>query len=233
MTLAVCAAAAGPLAGCSTTMQRAARLQQNDARIRAAERATRVGRTSPAIRVTAIHVLARHALVVQLRNSSSRTLSDLPISVGYRLAGRAAVVLNGRPGAGYFASHLPIIPAGAAFAWVLSQPRALPRRAHVFALVGARPAVPVTIPNALPAIRAAARAAGGGWVRVVVRNLSSVPQLQLPVYVVARARGRIVAAATALVPELDPGARRRVELHLTGRAGGIAPQTEVLPTIFQ
>ena len=93
--------AAGPLAGCATTQQEAARLQLNSARIRASEVAVVVHKAGPAVVAGAVAMItgtAGSAVLVVVRNRTRSPIGDLPISVGILAAGgaRAGCVLRHR-----------------------------------------------------------------------------------------------------------------------------------------
>jgi hypothetical protein len=227
-------AAAGLLAGCSTTMDEAARLQLNSARIRASQASTRVTRPSDSVRVAGLAVLAdggRSAYVVDLRNANPRPVSDLPISVGYQSADGSTTYLNDGANLTYFESHIPLIRAQGRLTWVFPATRALPRGARPFALVGATSA-PATRPTApLPQITAAGRTRGD-HLEVALDNRSGVPQYQLQVYAVAQRSGRDVAAGAVTVEHLGTSSSRTVELPLLGSLSRATVQVEALPTIF-
>ncbi len=239
VALLAAAVAAGLLAGCSTTMQEASRLQLNSARIRASQVSTRVTRTSGVVRVQRLALLSasgRAAYVVTVRNSADRALSDLPISVGYTAAGGSPTYLNSGDTLDYFQSHLPVVAARGELTWVFTAARALPRGAHAFALVGSTPATAAHPSTPLPRITATANATAlspGGRLRIVLDNASSVPQYQLQVYAVAERAGGYVAAGGETVEHLGTSSRRTIELPLLGSLSRATVQVEALPTIFQ
>jgi hypothetical protein len=224
------------LAGCATTQQEAARLRLNSARLRAAELRVRVTRADPDVRVEGISLLAGRggsAIVVRLHNLLSRPVSDLPISVGVISANGRRVYLNGAPGGDYFTAHTPAIESGGVLSWVLTTRRALSSRAHPFAAVG-RPALASGV-RALPRVEATATAAlvgQGRGIRVVVRNLSTVPQYGLQVYLVANRAGRAVGAGRMTLAHLGNRASTTIEIRPVGdaRAGSVA--VAAAPTIF-
>jgi len=228
---------AGLLAGCATTQQKAARLRLNSARILASQNATRVTAAGGAVAVTGIAVVgsrARTAFVVTVRNAGRRAISDLPISVGYRPRPRGRpMYLNAGSDLTYFDAHLPAVAAGGSLTWVWATGRRLPRGARPFALVGAGAAVPGSAVGSPPVIRTGVPVIrGAGLVTVAVRNLSGVPQYQLPVYAIAERAGRTVAAGVQTLPALDGGADQTVRLRLLGRPGQAPVRVEAPPTIF-
>lgn len=222
-------------AGCATTQQKAAWLRLSDARLRAAQVATQVGRTSTNVVATGITVLRQGtatAIVVRLRNRGSRPTSDLPISLGYRRGGHV-VSLNGAAGGSYFDSHVPLLRAGASLTWVLDAGRRIPARAKPFARIGATPSVAVGGLAHAPEITArVAGSARAGVAAVIVRNHSGVIQYGLPLYAVAATGGRTVAAGVETVGELGGGARQTVRIRVLGASGDAQLTVEAVPTIF-
>ena len=228
-------AAAGLLAGCATTQQKAARLQLQNARLRAAQLSTRVSAAGSSVAVTGVSLVGRSgktAFVVKLRNRGGRPVSDLPISVGYRLSSGRVVYVNAARGIGYFDSHLPLIGAGHAFTWIDTTARAVPAGARPFARVGGSSTVQVTGLSAPPAIAADVAKAAGGALEVTVRNRSGVTQYQLPVYAVASRGSRVLGAAVGTIAELAGGSSRTLRLRLLGSAEGATVQLDTQPTIF-
>jgi hypothetical protein len=237
-------AGAAVLAGCSTTQQEAARLQLNAARIRASERPTVVTVPGQAVHVTRVARLVAGsgtAFVVQVRNSGSQPVSDLPISVGVRVPSKRPIYVNRQSPAefSYFAAHLPLVAAGATLTWVYTTDKRLPAHARPFALVGGTPSNTAPRATPLPVIRASAAPASAGSatgaspLAVSLRNLSSVPQYQLQVYAVAERAGRYVAAGSFTVPHLGSDAARTLKLPILGPIDHARLQIEAAPTIFQ
>jgi len=228
--------AAGVLSGCVSTQTKAARIRVNADRIRASQSDTRVTVANPEVTVTAVAVVSaggRAAFVVTVRNNSDRPRSDLPISVGYRRHAGRAVYLNGAAGRDYFSAHLPAVAARRSLTWVFAPTRHLPRHARPFAIVGRTPSVTGAAGGRPPAIRVGAGAVSRGRVTVNVRNLSDIPQYQLPVYAIAERDGQMTAAGVATVQELDAGASQTLRLPLLGRIGNAPVRLEAAATIAQ
>ena len=223
-------------AGCATTQQEAARLRVNSARDRASQLAVRVVGGNPAVAVQSVVVIRdghRSALVVRLQNRLTRPVSDLPISVGILAATGRRVYLNGGAGLDYFRTHIPAIAPGGTLTWVFPRNRRLQLGAHLFAAVGAHAPPQVAAPRLLPRITVStvAQPTGRG-VRLIVRNRSSVPQFQIPVYAVAQRSGRDVAAGFTTIEDLTNGGSVVVNVHLLGRGRVDSVALEAPPTIF-
>jgi hypothetical protein len=228
---------AAALTGCATTMQEAARLQLNAARIRASEVATHVrsaGAAVQIVRVARVSAAGRTAFIVEIRNPGRRAIADLPISVGVRAGHGRRIDVNALSPAedSYFDAHLPGIGAGDTLTWVYTTPRRLPRGARPFALVGARPDPPVTAAGSVPVVRVRTGATRGSRLAVTLRNLSSVPQYQLQVYAVARSGRRYLGAGHLTVPHLGSQSTETVRVPFVGTLGGAPPAVEARPTIL-
>jgi hypothetical protein len=228
---------AAALTGCATTMQEAARLQLNSARIRTSQAATHVRSAGSAVQV--LHVArvsggGRTAFIVELRNPGRRAIADLPISVGVRDPHGRRIEVNALSPQedSYFFAHLPGIAAGRTLTWVYTTQRRLPRSARPFALVETRPDPPVGATGEVPTIRARARGAGRSELEVTLRNLSAVPQYQLQVYAVARSGGRYLAAGNLTVPHLGSQSAQTVRVPVVGNLGDAALAVQALPTIL-
>jgi hypothetical protein len=230
-------AVGGLVSGCVTTQQEAARLRLNSDRIRASQTSTRVtvaSRTVAVKRITLVSSGGQTAFAVTVRNSGHDAVSDLPISVGYRVGSRHRVDLNASSDAEYFAAHLPVIGGGQAFTWVYTATRRLPAGARPFAIVGATPSVATKIVKRPPVIALRAHAArGAATLEIFLHNLSGVPQLELPVFAFALRGGRAVAAGEATVTELAGGSKQTLRLRLLGRVGQARVRLEAPPTIMQ
>lgn len=222
------------LAGCTTTKEKAARLQLNAARLTVGQEKTRVIKAGGPVKVVTTAVVSSHgrsAFVVTVRNDGTKTIGDLPISVGYTRGSRRSYV-NDVAGVGYFGAHLPAVHAHRELTWVYLSGRAVPAGARAFALVGPDESPPAlfTAGAAVSAVRSGLRKSR---LLVKVTNLSDIPQYQLQIYAYARGGRRYLAAGSATVGELDPGATDHLELQLVGRVRADQVKVEAVPTILQ
>lgn len=233
---AVLATALAGLAGCVTTQQKNARTVVLDQRTLASESAVTVVREDPSVRVlgiSVVHGAAGAALAVRLANSSSRPLTDLPISIGIRTPAGKRIYLNHAANIGYFDAHVAAIGARGLTTWVYTA-RALPGAGgRPFAVVGVPHLPPTTTAPRLPTVDAKLRGTVvHGVVQVSVSNRSGIPQYGLQVYAVALRGARATAAARGTVAVFDGGARTSVSLRLVGSSAGAQVHVYVLPTIF-
>lgn len=230
-TTAACVATlplAVALTGCVSTQQIAARARLVSARVLASQSATRVGQANPNVAVDHVALIRARsgtAVVVSLRNNTSTTLTDLPISVGIR-SGNRALYLNRSSNLDYFDSHIAALGPRATTDWVFTTTRRV---------AGGRPVATVGFPDLHPSLtgglpRVDVTPDGTAW--VIVSNHSSIPQYDLQVYVVAIRAGRYVGAGIAEVPHLGTHATTSARVTFLGAAQGVALKPIAVPTIF-
>jgi hypothetical protein len=219
------------LAGCATTQQQAARLQLNDARLRASAMPLRLGGRSRTVSVASVSLVTGRsaAVIVTLRNDGARPASDLPLLVGATTPGGRSIDLNAVPQQDYFRNHIPAIQAHGLLQWVLTLGRSLPTGSVPFAKVGVATGLTATRIGTLPLVRALP----GRGTLIKVENASSVPQYQLQVYAVARHGGRYVAAGQAAIADLGSGSSAQLRMPVVGDASGTNVSLEAPPTIFK
>lgn len=220
------------LAGCVTTQDRNARAKLSAERQIAARDPLRLGARNPEVDVAGtalVRARGRTAVVVDLRSRAHTPLTDLPIAVGVRTRAGKTLALNGRSNLDWFETHVAAMAPGITTTWVFTARRRVPAGARAYARVGVPTSKPVTRAASLPRLQASDL--GGGRVRV--RNGSDVPQVDLPVYAVARAGDRYVAAGRASIPKLRGDGEATVSVPLIGARTARQTQVHVLPTIFE
>jgi hypothetical protein len=200
-----------------------------NARVLASQSATLVARANSEVsvgRLTLIHARTGTAIVVPLRNTSSRALTDLPITVGVHARGGRELPLNRSANLDYFDTHVAAIAPHAVTTWVFTTNRRLTAAAP-FASVGS-PQLHPSVGSALPRIEASSH----GAARLSVTNASAIPQYDLPVYVVAARGGRDVAAGRATVPHLGTHGTTTLSVSVFGSPRGATLDVIATPTIF-
>lgn len=232
--LAGLTAAAVVLAGCVTTQDRNARAKLSAERQIAARTPLRLGARNAQVDVAAATLVRgrgrdRTAIVVELRNRARTPLTDLPIAVGVRTRSGKTLALNGGRDLDWFETHVAALAPGTTTVWVFTARRRAPAGARAYAQVGLPPTKPASRASSLPRLQASD--VGGGRVRV--GNNSDVPQVDLPVYAVARVGGRYVAAGRASIPKLSGDGATTVTVPLVGARNAPQTQVHVLPTIFE
>jgi hypothetical protein len=228
-------AAAGLLAGCTSTQTEAARERINNARILASQLITRVDMATaenpPVTSATRVTVLDRgEAFVVSVVNSGPKPVSNLPLSIGYYSHGKADY-LNARVGLPYFASHTAEIRGRSTLQWVYSTGTRLPSGARPFAYLGSRADPAVSVPPTAGLSTRPLRREGSQWL-VQVTNLTSIPQYQLPIYLYVREDGRIVGAGVSSLADLSGGATSTVRVAVIGAASVGNVSVEAPATIY-
>jgi hypothetical protein len=228
--LAIVLVAPLALAGCESTQARSARLRAA-ASHRAPERGLQIARTNPDVRVAAATLVndaraGRSAAVVELRNTSRRTLAALPLLFTVTGAGGKKLFSNDLPGASADLTTVPSLAAGDSLTWVNDAIVGVPGGRAVDARVG-EPAKPVpaaaTSPPRLRVSGVHLERDPIDGVTAVGRivNASSIPQQRLVIFATARRGARIVAAGRAVVPVLRPGAEgARFTLFFVGDPTG-------------
>jgi hypothetical protein len=228
---AVCVAtlpAALVLAGCVSTQRIAARARLVSARILASQSATGVVSPNPDVsvgRLTLIRARTGTAIVVPLRNNTSTTLTDLPISLAIR-TGHRELYLNRSANLDYFQTHVPAIGPHDWTDWVFTTGRRVAGGRAVATVGYAQIHPPVA--GGLPRLEVSAHRTAG----VTVSNRSTIPQYDLPVYVVAVRAGRVVSAGQAEIAHLGTHATTSISVTLLGDANGAALRLIASPTIL-
>lgn len=216
------------LTGCVSTQQIAARARLVSARTLASQSAIEVTRSNPEVSVGRLAVIRARtgtAIVVPLRNHTSNTLTDLPISVRVRTA-RREVYVNRSTNLDYFESHVAAIGPHGSTDWVFTTGTRVPS-GRALALVGI-PQLHTSVAGGLPRVSVSSHGAVG----VTVANRSGIPQYGLQVYAVAVRSGRTVGAGRAEVTHLGSHATTTLSLTLLGSDKGAALRLIALPTIF-
>jgi hypothetical protein len=230
------ALAALPLSGCVTSQDRNGWAQLRAERILAGRKPSLVTVPSPDVTVGAVRaVRSKHAVafVVELRNTSSRTLTDLPITVGVRRRGGAKTYLNRRSAGDYFLNHVASLAPEAELSWVFRTKRVADARGEPFALVGAPAHPPLSEARALPRIEVEETGDRGDAIAVRARNPTKVTQYGLQLYAVARRGGRTVAAGRTTVDTLNADDNTDATIRLVGTAQGATLAVVAVPTIFE
>jgi hypothetical protein len=226
------------LAGCVTTQQVAARTRLLDARIRASQSPLRIGRLNPDVRVTRLSLFrGPHVTVLaaQLLNTSTRSLTDVPVSVGVTTPTGRKVYLNRAANIDYFDTHAVAIGPRSVVTWVFTSRGRLTSVGRPFAEVGVTQ-LPEPAVRALPRIevsRSPIASPRSGTLTVTVSNRSGIPQESVPVYAVAVQGQRVLAAGRASLAHLSTNGTATVRLSLLGSIRNTTVRLSALPTIFQ
>lgn len=232
--VAACALAAVPLAGCTSTQEKARHLaaQGKDA---FTEKGLKIDRVNPDVRVVDRAVLTDQngsAAVVVLRNRSHRAQVKVPVAIDVLGRGRKSVFRNDAPGLEPSLTGVTVIPPGRTFSWVNDQVTAASRPRTVVAKVGlGRGKVPRAVPKlAVSKVRLSSELSSGIAAVGKVTNRSQVDQRDVVLYGIARRGGRIVAAGRAQVRRVRPGASTSFRMFFIGSPKGGRLTISVPPT---
>lgn len=224
-----------PLSGCITSQDRNGWAKLRADRVLAGRKPSLVTVPTSDVTVGPVRTVRSKrevAFVVALRNTSSRTLTDLPITVGVR-RGDARTYLNRRSDEDYFLNHVASVAPGAELTWVFSTDRVKAARGKPFALVGAPAQPPLSEARALPRIEVQRTGERDGAVAVRALNHTKIPQYGLQLYAVAQRDGKTVAAGRTTVDALNGDGDTDATIPLIGSTRGATVAVVAVPTIFE
>jgi len=233
----VAAFAVTALAGCDSTQQKNARAELRAKRELGSRELPAATRRNPHVRVVRVALVRGRAgsgaIVVKLRGTGSKPLTDVPIAVGVRGRDGQSRLVNAKRHLNWFQTHVPAIPADGTVTWVYKGVRDLKAGDRAFAKVGVplRPAL--SSASSLPQIDAVPAPGRNAKRRVSVENVSDVPQYGLQVYAFAQQGERYVAAGKTEIEHLGTGQQVTVAVPLTGSARKRPLRVEAIPTMFE
>ena len=229
-------AAALLLCGCESTQQRSAELQRSAKHETLSQQGVSVKSENPSVTVlrsTVVDSREGAAVVVALRNSSSRTLENAPIEITVHNAHGGTLFQNNAPGLEPSLTQISLLPAGAEVVWIDDQVPTTGTPTSASALVGeatrASGSIPaLSVTNTHLASEAGAEATLSG----TVENHSRVNQQDLVVYALASRGSKLVAAGRAVLPEVLAGASVQFQIYFVGDPSGTRISTSAPPTSF-
>lgn len=222
------------LSGCESTQEKSAKLEKAAKHFALAQKGLTIMHVSTVARVldtTIVHSSEGAAAAVTVSNSSSHTLSAVPVAITVKGAHGKTLYQNNAPGLEAGLTEISSLPAHGSVTWVNDQLPRLNEPASVGAVVGE---APVTS-GPEPRIEVDGPRHGevpSGEVSGAVHNRSNVTQQHLVVYVLARRAGRIVAAGRAVLPEVAAGATVPFQAFLVGTPAGAQLQASAPATTF-
>lgn len=227
-TLAVLAA------GCQSTQSKSAELAEQGG-VASKEQGLKIARVSRDVEVTRATLLEDDnggAAVVELRNTSRKTLVDVPIAIDVRKGGKS-VFANDAPGLEPSLTGVPVLAPGESIAWVHDQVFAPGPK--LVTKVGATDERP---PAKLPEVdvgppRVGGDSTSGIAVEGKVTNRSGLLQRKLVIYAVARKDGKVVAAGRGQVERLKPHAAAGYQIFFVGNPEGARIELAAPPTTFR
>ena len=196
--------------GCESTQDQAARVQKANAlRTKIAAQPLRIPRSDSRIRVTSKVLLKGkdvNAVVVTLKNTSSKSIADIPIAVNVRNRSGRLVATNTAPGSDHWLNHVPLIRAGQTVDWIDDQfdPDTTAASASVKVGIGAV----VNRPYADARLFRTSffeDPVSGTSLAGKAKSSAPVTQERLVVFSVGRSGGRVVSAGRGVVERLAGG----------------------------
>lgn len=221
------------LVACQSTQSRSAELEEEGAKVLLEAEGLQVGEENPDVEVVATKVIpagTEGAVVVEVRNDSSRNLVDVPISLEVLDTKGKVVYSNDAPGLEQALVAIPYIPANGESVWVNDQILATGTPASARVKVGVSPH---TFSGEIPKIEVTEPTLEGGSVASgKVVNLSGEDQRRLLLYAIARKGGEIVAAGRGAFEHLKPK-RKPLNYHVyfLGDAAGAEVEIVQFPTL--
>jgi hypothetical protein len=222
------------LAGCETTAEKSARLKRSARHSALAQTGPSIARTSTKARVlsaVAVQGSEGAAIVVTVRNTTGRTLREVPIAVIVEGAGGRVLYQNNEPGLEAGLVRVGSLAPHQTLDWVDDQLPAGAGHGTVSARLGESPSSTSSPPKIRVAgVRSTEDPSTGPGASGTVINGTATAQRSLVVFAVARRAGRIVAAGRAVLPQLAASSAAPFQLFLLGDArsaklGVAAPPT--------
>jgi hypothetical protein len=205
------------LTGCQSTQDKAAELRAQGQRI-TQQKGLELTRTNHDVKVVGSQVLHDEygtAAIVELKNTTSRAMVGVPVSIDVTGAGDKSLFRNNAPGADASLVSAALLPPGKTVVWVDNQIAAAGEPKAVAVKVGdPKGAAPASVPElSITGLRADSDS-DGPFITGTISNHSKIPQLRLTIYGVGRKGGRIVAAGRAVIDRLNPDTPKPVKFTI-------------------
>lgn len=226
-------------AGCESSQDQSARLSKQGGKAFTAK-GLDVKHENPDVKVTGTTVLQDKngaATVVDMHNSSATAQLNVPVSIDVLGPGKKSVFKNDAPGLEPSLVSAPLLPAKSDFTWVNDQVTATGPAQTVDVKIGRAPAsghAPAKLPQldvATPALKS--DPVSGVEASGTVTNKSSVEQLALIVYCVARRGKQVVAAGRSAIARLQPGKKKPYHVYFIGNPSGGKLSVAAPPTVLK
>ncbi len=226
--------AGAALSACETTAEKSARLGREAKHVTVATKGLQITRESTDVKVLSASIVKGSegtAVVVELKNRSSKVLLNVPIAIAAKDASGKTVYENNAPGLEKALVSVSALAPHATIAWVDDQLPATTAASSLSARVGAVPAAHGKLPALTIGGAQLGEAPANGLVATGrVTNHSSSAQASLVVYAVARRGPAVVAAGRGVLPQLAAGASAHFEAFMVGSAAGAKLQVAAPPT---
>jgi hypothetical protein len=222
--------------GCETTAQKSARIAEELGPVKQ-EKGLKITEANKDVKVTSVTVLSDAegaAVVVEVRNSSGRTLADVPIAIDVRDAKGKSVYKNDLAGLETALTAIPYVPANGSAVWVNDQVLATGKPQDVKVIVGAGG---TAVSGAVPKFTATApKLEGDPYSGVVaggnVENESGEKNDRVLVYAVARQGGKVVAAGRGAIEKVKEERKPLAyNVYFIGDPSGAEVEVSLFPTL--
>jgi len=236
----LCAAAGGlVLTACQSTQDKAEEVQARAAELIASQKPLTIPKPNREVKVLETTILNDEngsAVVVEVQNTTRRTLAGIPILIDVRDAGGRRIFKNDAYGTEYALNHIPVLRPGETAYWVNDQ-----------VLTGSRPkSARVTIgepeleaPAKLPEIALSDprlhKDPSGVEAEGSATNRSEIDQKDLVLFAVANRGGEVVAAGRGRFKNLRANAARplRYNIFFIGDPSGAELEITAPPSVLE
>jgi hypothetical protein len=222
------------LAGCETTAEKSAKLEQAAKRIAPTQQqGLSITHVSSVVKVQSAALVRGTegtAAVLTLHNSSTKAIREVPISISLKDAHGATVYTNSTPGLAKTLTSLALLPAHGDGVWIDDQIPGTSAKS-----LATKVGEGATVSGATPRLKISETQltkdpSGAATVEGTIENASSTAQSELIVYALARKGGSVVAAGRAVLASLAPGASAPFQAFFVGAPAGAKLQLSVPPT---
>jgi hypothetical protein len=225
-------------AGCESSQDRSARLQQEGAKLIANQHGLVIRASNSAVRVVQAGIVTDAngtAAAVLLRNTKPTALGQVPIAIDVLGAGHKTVFANSAPGLEASLTSVAALPGKGDMTWVDDQVIPTGKALSVHARVGAGgEGAPSTLPKiGVGAPKLHNDATSGLEAVGKLTNQSAVAQVRLFVYVSAWHGGRLISAGRGAVQLLRPHGHATYHVFLIGNPQGAQLTATAPPTVLR
>ena len=230
--------AAAPLvAGCQSTQEKSAALAKEGTAAFEAK-GLEVGKASRDVEVLARAVLSDEngaAAVAVLKNTSKRTLVDVPVSIDVTGAGGKSLFENGDPGIEPSLAGLSVMKPGETIFWTNDQVFATDTPRSVAVRAGRdKGGAPARLPEIeVQSAKLEVDQTSGVVAVGKVVNKSGLLQRKLVIFGVARKGEEIVAAGRGQIERLNPGKDATYQIFFIGNPRGAKLELAAPPTALE
>jgi hypothetical protein len=234
LLVAGCGALTVAVSACENTEQESAKLGREGQQLVAASGGLKLGAVNHSVRVSDVTLLAssgRIAVAVRLTGTSTRPQARVPVLVEVAGAGGKQLYTNGTGGLEASLQQMSVLRPGQPAWWVDDQVLASQSASGVKVRAGTGRTLRAAL--AAPKLSATgvqvAQQAGLSVLRGTLVNRSSTAASKVPVYAVALAGKRVVAAGRAAVTVLGRSTSS-FEIFLVGKPAGARLELTIAPS---